>query len=923
MIYVIMPEPKGKFMTSKPSGTVTFLFTDIEGSTVLAQRYPDKLPVLLTRHREILQGAIESHRGYIFQVVGDSFSAAFHSASDALGAALTAQLQLYHEVWGDAPIKVRMGIHTGNAELAEDPNTQGPYAGYATIALTQRIMSVGHGGQILVSQTTYELAHDTLLGNSEFIDMGEHHLKSILRPVHLFQVNSPGLPSHFPPLKTLDYSPHNLPEQLTSFIGREKEVAEIKKLLDSARLVTLTGSGGTGKTRLGVQVAAEQIGRFQDGVWLVELASLQNPAYVISTVASTFNLREAQGTPLLDTVTDFLRSKHLLLVLDNCEHLVEACAELADHLLRSCSNLKLIATSREALHINGETVFRVPSLQEVESTQLFVERAGKIEPRFQLTERNTAAIAQICARLDGIPLAIELAAARIKLFTPDQIAQRLDDRFKLLSGGSRTALPRQQTLRALIDWSYQSLNEIEQQTLCRLAVFAGGWSFEAAEAVIGEEQAMDGLSGLVNKSLINAEEHESEVRYRFLETIRQYALEKLQESQNTAKARDRHLDYFFGFGQRAEQNRLSSQTAIWLQQLEIEHDNLRAALRWALENQPTVAMQLVYALSNFWLTRGLMTEGCDWCRAALARTESLPEHADVLMSRTQAYLALAMLSVNHGHHAEAQAAAKHGVELARKLEDAIWLVRSLNFLGLASAFVGNETLAFNSLQEGVSLCRKWNYTQELAFVLESLAYITLEIRGQHTADQVQAYLEESLAISQSSANLNARVMTEGTLARLALYKGNFQEAREHADRMLALHEEMGDQLSITGHNSEVAHVLRQYGNLEEALALYKTTIQEWWEFGHRGAVAHQLECLAFIAKAKEQGERAVRLMGAAEALREVSSSPMTPNEHTLYDREVAELRAGLDEPEFTALWAEGRTMTMDQAIAYAVGENRD
>jgi tetratricopeptide (TPR) repeat protein len=342
-----------------------------------------------------------------------------------------------------------------------------------------------------------------------------------------------------------------------------------------------------------------------------------------------------------------------------------------------------------------------------------------------------------------------------------------------------------------------------------------------------------------------------------------------------------------------------------------------------VESQPRVALQMVYVLSNFWLTRGLMTEGCDWCCAALDRVESLSSDRDMALPLTQAYLALAMLSVNHGQHVAAQTAAKQGVKLARTLENAIWLVRSLNFLGLASAYAGDETLAFSSLQESESLCRKWNYQQELASVLQSLAYITLELRGQRAVEQIQAYLEESLSISQSSPNLNALVMTEGTLARLAFYKGDLQEARKHADRMLALHEEMGDELSITSHNSEVAHVLRQSGNLDEALALYLTTIQEWREFGHRGAVAHQLECLAFIAKAKEQGEHAVRLMGAAEALREVSSSPMTPNEHMLYDREVAELRTGLDEPVFAALWAEGRKMTMDQAVAYALTENRE
>jgi non-specific serine/threonine protein kinase len=476
-------------------------------------------------------------------------------------------------------------------------------------------------------------------------------------------------------------------------------------------------------------------------------------------------------------------------------------------------------------------------------------------------------------------------------------------------------------LRALIDWSYQSLNEIERETLCHLAVFSGGWTFEAAEAVLGEEQAMDGLSGLVNKSLVNVEEQESEVRYRFLETIRQFALEKLLESNDPDKPRERHLDYFFRFGQRAEESRLSSPTAMWPQQLETEHDNLRAALRWAVESQPRVALQMVYVLSNFWLTRGLMTEGCDWCRAAIAQGKSLSDYTDTALPLTQAYLALAMLAVNHGQHVAAQTAAQQGVDLARTLDDTIWLVRSLNFLGLASAYAGDERLAFSSLQEAEALCRKWNYQQELAAVLQSLAYITLELHGQQAVEQIQAYLEESLSISQSSPNLISLVMTEGTLARLAFYEGDLHEARKHADRMLALHEEMGDQLSITSHNSEVAHVLRQSGMLEEALTLYLTTIQEWREFGHRGAVAHQLECLAFIAKAKEHGERAVKLMGAAEALREVSSSPMTPNEHMLYDREVAELRTGLDEPVFAALWAEGRNMTMDQAVAYALTES--
>src|SRR5687767_8251360 len=468
-------------MTSKPTGTVTFLFTDIEGSTKLAQQYPDEMPVLLARHREILQQSIQAQNGYLFQIVGDSFSAAFHSAKDALNAALEAQRQLHHEDWTSTPIRVRMGLHTGAAQLADDPTIEGPYSGYATIALTQRIMSAAHGGQILLSQSTYELARDQLAEKSQFIDMGEHYLKSILRPVRLYQLNAPDLPSNFPPPKTLEHSPHNLPEQLTSFIGREKEIAKIERLLYSARLVTLTGSGGTGKTRLSQEVGAHELPNFPHGVWLIELAALTDPAQIIPTMAQVFGLQELPFNSLTNLVTDYLRDKKILLILDNCEHLIQACAHLADVLLHQCAGLKILASSREALGIGGEVSYHVPPLADSESTQLFVERARAVNPNFKLRDGNALSVAQICSRLDGIPLAIELAAARVKLLSPEQIAARLGDRFRLLVGGSRTALPRQQTLRALIDWSYDLLSDEEKRLLQFASVFVGGWTLDALE----------------------------------------------------------------------------------------------------------------------------------------------------------------------------------------------------------------------------------------------------------------------------------------------------------------------------------------------------------------------------------------------------------------------------------------------------------
>jgi predicted ATPase/class 3 adenylate cyclase len=928
-----------------PSGTVTFLFTDIEGSTKLAQEHSDSMPALLARHNEILNLAIQAHNGFVFRIVGDSFSAAFHTATDALNAALAAQRTLQNEAWSPAPIKVRMGIHTGSAQLKDDPQGQGAsYEGYGTLALTQRIMSVGHGGQILLSQTMHDLIKDRLPEGTELRDMGERRLKDIVRPEHIYQVAAPDLLSDFPPLKTLETINHNLPAQLTSFIGRERELAEGEKLLASTRMLTFIGPGGTGKTRLCLRVAAEQLSEFKDGVWLIELAQLADATYVLSNIASTFNLRELPGARLIDTVTDYLRAKQLLLVLDNCEHLIETCAQLSDHFLHACPNLKIITSSREALGIDGETVYRVPSLSlpsaqdvvlagdggrseglmDYESIRLFTERAIKANPQFALTRDNAPYVTQICKRLDGIPLAIELAAARVKLFTPGQIAERLGDRFKLLTGGSRTALPRQQTLRALIDWSYLTLNQTEQAVLRRLAVFSGGWTFEAAESVAGEIDAMDGLSGLVNKSLVNVEEKEGESRYRYLETIRQYAMEKLLEAGDAVNARDCHLAHFLEVSRRAEEHFRTLQRLLWMNRLEMEHDNIRSALGWALDSDPASALQMVCLLSAFWMSHNYLTEGCNWCQAAITRVEESSLDLDKIESTlARAYAVLAILSVNRGEHRTGQIAAKQSVALARGIDDKSILVHALTFLGFSSAFLGDVTLAFDSLHEAEDICRKMGYRQELAEVLQALVYVTMEVHGSQAAEQLQSYMEESLALSQGSVDPEAAVRTEGLLARLAFFRGDLAEARKHADLMLDRHRKMGDHLAVTGHQSEMAHAARQLGNFDEALALYRETIQEWQEIGHRGAVAHQLECFAFIAKAQEQGERAVKLMSAAETLRETSSSPRTPQERIEYDTELAGLRTGMDEKTFKMHWAEGQSMNMDQAIDFAMSENEE
>jgi tetratricopeptide (TPR) repeat protein len=433
---------------------------------------------------------------------------------------------------------------------------------------------------------------------------------------------------------------------------------------------------------------------------------------------------------------------------------------------------------------------------------------------------------------------------------------------------------------------------------------------------------MDGLSGLVNKSLVNVEEKEGESRYRYLETIRQYAMEKLLESGEAVNARDRHLAHFMEVSRQAEENLVTAQRRLWLNRLEVEHDNIRSALGWALESDPASALQMVCSLSLFWMSHNYLTEGCTWCQAAITRADAASLDGDKIhQTRARAYSVLAMLSVNRGDHHAGQIAAKQGVALARQSDDKLILVNALTFLGFSSAYLGDVTLAFDSLHESEDICRKFGYREELANVLQALASVTMEVHGPEALEQLQSYMEESLALSQGSMDPEAAVRTEGILAGLAFYRGDLPEARKHADLMLDLHREMGDQLSVTGHQSEMAHAARQLGNYEEALALYRETLPDWQKIGHRGAVAHQLECFAFIAKAQEQGERAVRLMSAAEALRAASSSPRTPREQIEYDRELAGLRAGMDEKTFDLLWAEGRSMTMDQAIDFALAEH--
>lgn len=622
-----------------PTGTVTFLFTDIEGSTSLAQECPDRWESLRERHDSILRKAIEKNNGYIFQVIGDAICAAFHRAGDALKAALHGQFDLQHEAWGETAVRVRMGIHTGEAETSGQE-----YRGYLTMSLVQRVVSAGHGGQILVSQTTENLLRGQLPNNIELRDMGKHKLKDVPLSTRIFQVVSPDLQTEFPALRTLSIFPSNLPTQITSFIGREKEIADVKKLLLNSHMLTVVGPGGTGKTRLAIQVASDVLGKYPDGVWLVELASIRDPLLVPRTVAIVLGLRDEPQRPVIDMLCDYLREKKMLILLDNCEHLIDACAQLAEQILRKAPNVRILASSREALDIAGEVTYRVPSLEipdmdhlppaeslsQYEAVKLFIDRAISAIPTFSVTNDSAPFLAQICHRLDGIPLAIELAAAKIRVLSVEEIARRLDDRFQLLTGGSRTALERHQTLRAAIDWSYNLLPNHEQILFRRLSVFVGGWTLEAAESVCrgkstsGPERSEDVLTlleHLINKSLVTREETPTGSRYKMLETMRQYASEKLTESNESKLLQNNHLKYFLNLAETAEPHLRRTEQVSWLKLLDSEYQNLRAALSWAMDTPPAESiLRLAGSLGTYWKIRSSWLEGAKWLDRALSNT---------------------------------------------------------------------------------------------------------------------------------------------------------------------------------------------------------------------------------------------------------------------------------------------------------------
>ena len=881
-------------MSGLPSGTVTFLFTDIEGSTTRWEAHPEQMREALARHDAILRSAIEDNGGHVFKTVGDAFCAAFSSPLEGIHAAHDAQWALHSEAWPEeiGRIRVRMALHTSAVDLQD-----GDYFGQP-VNRVARILSSGHGGQVLLSEAVYSLVRDNLPGGATVTDMGEHRLKDLIRPERIFQLQAPGLPFEFPPLKTLDSWPNNLPLQLTSLVGREKEVEVVAALLrhSDVRLVTLTGPGGTGKTRLALHVGAELLNEYPDGVWLVELAPLADPNLVAPTIAQVLGVTEGGGRPVADTVAEYLKFKHLLLILDNFEQVMDAIGVITA-ILKSAANAKVLVTSRVKLNVYGEHDYEVPPLllpdlrrghlpaaerlSQYEAVRLFIERAQAARADFQVTNENAPAVAEICVKLDGLPLAIELAAARVKMLSPQALLTRLSQRLKLLTGGSRDLPARQQTLRGAIDWSYDLLSPGERQLFWRMAVFQGGRTLEALETVCNRDgdlqiDVLDGVQSLLDKSLIQQREGSGgEPRFWMLETIQEFAREKLQESGEEEELRRTHALFFVDLAQEADPRTREPGHEQWIGLMEQEHDNFRAALRWSLDRgESEIACTLGGDLSWFWCLRGYYTEGRAWLQETLSRRS--PGDGTPPGIAAKALLGLGHLWLNQASLQVARPLLEESLALFRQAGDKWGMSEALNNLGNAASFDSDVEEAMRNYEESLAIRRELGKGEDIAFTIQNMGEIS-RLAGDY--ERARALYEEALLVSRAS---------KSTMAQTYILL-NLGQVEQH------------------------------YGEQERADSLYREGLALSWDLKVTNeVVAAYLVGMAGTAAWNGEPERGARLFGAADAWRETIGGIVEPADRPTYDGNMAAVRGQLSDEAWQKAYAEGRATAIEQAVAYAL-----
>jgi predicted ATPase/class 3 adenylate cyclase len=869
---------------SLPTGTVTFLLTDIEGSTNLARALGDRWPDVLDEHHDILRTAIRSHGGIDISTEGDAFFAVFTSAVDAITACADAQRGLADHEWpADGPVRVRMGMHTGEGRLGGDD-----YVGL-DVHRAARIAAAGHGGQVLLSETTRSLAVDKLPDDLILRDLGAHRLKDFDEPQHVYQLVIADVPFEFPPIRSLEI-PTNLPARLTTFVGRERELADITQLLDSARLVTLTGPGGTGKTRLAQKAASDVLDRFRDGVFFVDLAPITDPALVPSAILTAVGPRGGAGPRSeLERLQIELRDREILLVLDNFEQVIDAAPAVAV-ILAAAQGIRVLATSRSPLRLEGEREVRVtpldlPSTAEhvlpddlfrFAAVALFVDRARAIDPGFGIDKGNAGVVVEICRRLDGLPLAIELAASRLRVLSPAGMLERLDRVLPMLSGGPRDLPDRQRTLRDTIDWSYRLLRPAVASLFERLCVFAAGFTIATAESVCDPEGAlettvMEGIEALLDASLVRRSgAMGGPDRFEMLQAIREYGLERLQLGGEAEEVERRQAYHFLELAEASELGLRGPDLERLLGTLHVEHDNLRAALTWALQaDQGDVALRLASALWRFWHLHGDLASGRRWMEQALALPSALGRSG----IRAKALLAAGSL--------------------------AYWQLDK----PAMSAWYEDALAMFEDLEDEAGIAEA---TYDAAF--------GLGIRGR---------LEEAIGMLRGSKALfekfgDRRAVADSLFGLAVMYRlrGDIELARETGEEALSIHREVGDLFGLIGSLYVVGTAAAQLGDMDTARAHFMETLAIEEAFGERTGVALSLDNLADMEISEGKAVRAMRLAGASEAIKEGVGGQAPPDLITLPDPRVR-ARPLLSEEEIRRAWEEGRAMSLEEAMAYA------
>jgi predicted ATPase/class 3 adenylate cyclase len=899
-----------------PSGTLTFLFTDLEGSTRLWEERPAAMRDALAQHDELLRAAVESSDGFVFSTGGDGFAAAFERAGEAVAAAIAAQHGLASTEWPmGVELRVRIGLHTGEAHERD-----GDYFGPA-LNRAARLMAAAHGGQIVCSHATADVIRDLLAEGVGLVDLGEHRLRDLTRSERVFQITHPGLGREFPALRSVDTLPGNLPLQPNIFVGREAELRSIREALDTARIVTLTGVGGVGKTRLALQVAAEAQPRFRHGAWLCELAPLTSPDAVDPLVASVMGVEPAADGVWSSAIVETLASRQLLLVLDNCEHVLDAAATLADALVRSCPEVVLVATSREGLGVTGERIMPVGPLafpgvgdapevaRAADAFGLFVSRARDVRPLVADDEDTIAAIAQVCRRLDGIPLAIELAAARTQSLSVAEIALHLDDRFKLLTRGARTALGRHQTLRAAIDWSFDLLNDAEQRVLTRGSVFAGGFTLEAAAAVCDAEtmsaiETLDHVDGLVRRSMLIAEDDGTTTRYRMLETIRQYGAERLEAMGKGAETSRAHLKWCTAFALEAGKQLRRPDDAAWVDRMLRELDNIRTALNFAISTSDLDAATTLLASAP---------AGALWANRLGASMAALASGVAPILGEPDHPVSAAVLSLLALDAAlrfagnEAVELAQRACAVARRHDD--WLRTGPWLAWLLSSLIADRSdIVMIAAREALARA-----------IADDDAFAIAEWHGElGIAHWFTGDLEEAQRLTEVGLALAEKIGADNLVMRNAFLRGvtllvpgpDLAVAFPHLERAAQLGARVGGNVLFGGAAWAMLLATRGSDNLPAAAAELRDQCAMLATFKQGGGIRFWSTMAASLLIMAGELEIGSTLMGAAAPLK-IAAGPLLT---MLWEQTAQRARDGLEGDRFEELLAEGRGMPVDDVL---------